>query len=268
MWPNLSKKRAERGAKVFLLLLVGIFTFFGLFPTKLRPAQIFRAYPPTPTSMPDPIKFTQTVKLNQQTYAYTFWSTRNTDKLQLIYNLDDKSTSSEIFEKNRCLFGVSGGFYTPDFKPLGLFITGKQIYQPRKVSSLLNGFLAIDESAKISSEPPISEPRIVLQTGPRLIAASRPLTLAIKNDDPARRMVAAVSQSGSLVFLGVFDPENTFAGPKLAELAEIVKLVSDKEALDLVSAINLDGGSASSIKTELLQLSELTPVGSFFCLSE
>jgi len=155
---------------------------------------------------------------------------------------------------------INGGFYDTANKPLGLFRIGETVLAKQIQSNLLNGFLS-DDGITVA----VPTGRFVLQSGPLLIQRGNPLPLKIQNDEHARRMVAAKTGEGFL-FLTVYKEDSVFEGPLLADLPKVIQKINTKENLGIVDAINLDGGSASAFKNAETTLSELTPVGSLFCI--
>jgi len=79
-------------------------------------------------------------------------------------------------------------------------------------------------------------------------------------------VISAVTGDNKLIFMVIYDPKSVFLGPELVDLPQIVSLVSAENDLNIADAINLDGGSASAFKSRDFSLSEISPVGSFFCL--
>ena len=77
-------------------------------------------------------------------------------------------------------------------------------------------------------------------------------------------MVVGITKKGETIFLVLYDPENTWSGPKLADTPGVLSGVIER--LQLTDALNLDGGSASAFIRGDLSLEELTSVGSFFCV--
>lgn len=184
------------------------------------------------------------------------------NQLTLISNFSEKKTSSEIMEQNTCAYGVNGGYYTTENKPLGLFITdGIQLGRPA-VSSAANAFLSKNKDGKlaISQTPPSAQAvTFALQAGPYLIPGVTP---QIMNDEHARRVLIAQTNEKTWFFLIIFDKENTYNGPLLSEVPEIL----NNMRIPMREALNLDGGTASAFyNIGGFKFGELTMVGSFFC---
>lgn len=192
--------------------------------------------------------------------------TRDKRKLFLYSNLDEKSSSKDLKNKNGCSFLVSGGFYTKENKQIGLFISEGKIIQTEKNSDLFNGFFVLKNNDALIQNSSVMDSRIVLQSGPILFMNEKPLNLTIKNDKKARRNIIAIDSSDNVVFITFYEGKSLISGPELEELPLLIKKVNDEKRLNIVTALNLDGGSASSFITSEIELTEVTRIGSFFCL--
>lgn len=173
-----------------------------------------------------------------------------------------------MIKENNCTSGINGGFYDTENRPLGLFVNNFQTLRDPIKSKLLNGYLGIGatDSVFMGDELLDTHNRVVLQTGPLLMVNGQPVVLAITNDEPARRMVAAVDRDNYIVFMALYEPTSVFDGPLLEDLPTLVAAVDKEESLNVIDAVNLDGGSASAFYGPERTLRELTPVGSFFCV--
>jgi uncharacterized protein YigE (DUF2233 family) len=167
-------------------------------------------------------------------------------------------------QENNCTYAVNGGFYDANNKPLGLFINAS-LKTSSVESSLVNGYISVTTKPAVSFDLPES-PILAVQTGPMLMMDGNKLKLAIKNDEYARRMIAGISSTGTLLFMAIFIPETKVQGPKLAELPDVIEQINRTIQDPLVSAINLDGGNASMFKNNAIYITEVSAVGSLFCL--
>ena len=221
---------------------------------------------PSPTPSPSPLSETTDINQNGRTYRVAWLSVPDPSALSLIPNFDQKRTARSLIDNNDCSKVINGGFYTKDNQPTGLFVAGGKILRDNIQNSLLNGYIFIDQNniASIQASPPEASVRLALQTGPILIRGGKMATLAIRDDEFARRVVVGLSQKGAVIFLTIYDPENSWNGPKLADTPGVLSGVMER--LQLTDALNLDGGSASTFIRGDLSLQELTSVGSFFCI--
>ncbi|MBI5620999.1 phosphodiester glycosidase family protein [Candidatus Gottesmanbacteria bacterium] len=225
---------------------------------------------PIPTLAPTlaPPGNTIDIQINERTFRVAWITISDPSALSLIPNFTEKRTAQSLIDGRECQQVINGGFYTKDYQPTGLFISEGNVIRTSIPNTLLNGYLSVDRAsaASIRSTPPDTEVRLALQTGPILIQNSTPLRLAIREDEFARRSVGAVTQKGMVMFLSIYESENAWSGPKLADVPTILAKLVSHARLDLRDAINLDGGSASAFIRPDLSLGELTAVGSFFCI--
>jgi len=184
--------------------------------------------------------------------------------LSLIPNFTEKRSALSIAEENSCKAASSGGFYTKEDKPLGLFITDGKIYGQRiNNSSLLTGFFYMTDSGEIyiDSEVENNHPTI-LQSGP-LFTSNRPYPT--RTDEYARRNVIIEDINGAEYIATIFGSENTYDGPQLSDMPAI--LFSITSPFRVQRALNLDGGSASFFMiANHFTASEIVAVGSVICI--
>ena len=75
----------------------------------------------------------------------------------------------------------------------------------------------------------------------------------------------ATTKEGKVIFIVAYTKGNPLSGPRLTELPEIIDELSKNAKLDIVDALNLDGGSHSAFLTKSFQLTEISTIGSYFC---
>ncbi len=191
---------------------------------------------------------------------------RDPKKILLFSNLEDKLTSTEARQKHGCLYLISGGFYSKENKHIGQFIANGSTLSESVNSALFNGFLSIPEAGRPTiSFTPEPSPRIGLQTGPVLIY-NRQLQKLSDSNDNARRIVAAITRERHVVFFVLFNKDSAYAGPTLEEIPEMLQTVQQNTSLSFTDAINLDGGTASAFISDTVTLSEVSRIGSYFCI--
>lgn len=195
------------------------------------------------------------------------WAIADPEQVKLFSNLKEQEISEEIKIDKSCSILVNGGFYSKENAHLGLFISNYEAISNPIQSALFNGFLWIEsDNASINSHLPDVNPRLALQSGPLLMQNGKPLLLDINNDEPNRRIVAAVTPDNKLIFLSAYYDGSKYQGPLLGQLPEIINLFKKQTGVDIVNAINLDGGSASVFISNYDRLNELTHIGSYFCV--
>lgn len=252
--------------KAIVLITVVMF-LSGLFFFSVRPvgSPLFDFDTPSPT--PKPTAGIE-IQYNGKIYFVNYFEVKDHAKLFLFPNFEEKKNASALVGESNCKALISGGFYTPENKPTGLFIHKGAMLRDRNVSDLLNGIVGVTfgEKAFIGTKYPVGSTRIALQSGPLLISANKPQSLGLKNDSNDRRMVAALTADNSLVFMAFYSDVSRFGGPLLEELPEIVSAFAKQKNFEFSDAINLDGGTASAFESDEIVLSELAPVGSYFCV--
>lgn len=225
---------------------------------------------PTPTASysPTPPPQSTDVNLNGKSYRIAWLTIDDLPQLTLIPNFSEKRTARSFVDNKECAEVTSGGFYTKDNEPTGLFVAEGKTIRDNVPNALLNGYFVVDQdnNAMILVSPPDGLVRLALQTGPILVRDGKAVKLTIRDDEFARRVVAGITQKGAVVFLVMHDPENSWSGPKLADTPGVLSSVMER--LQLKDAVNLDGGSASVFLKNDLSLEELTSVGSFFCVKK
>ncbi len=224
---------------------------------------------PIPTSTPV-IRVAQgaTIAVNNEEFAYAYIIVSHSADLSLVPNFSHPKDVQTLMSEHSCASAVNGGFYDTAGKPLGYFFADTHPYGTKIVSSLVNGFFWVDTAgtALISTALPDMQYRFALQTGPVILFNGQTMRLTIQNDERARRMVVTKTADNTILFIAVYSADSVFSGPMLSALPTIVSEISVKENLGIVDAMNLDGGSASAFYSKDTHLSELTPVGSIFCV--
>ena len=214
---------------------------------------------PTPVSYP-------TVSYKDITYAYASFTVTDHGKLALIPNFTEKKTVQDIVRESSCDYAINAGFYDTSGSPLGMWKNDTEYLRKPIESALLKGFYSVSGYKPSLSLNVPANPRIALQSGPVLILDSLLLTLRIANDEYARRSLVLTTKENRTVFITVFQAESVYNGPLLSELPVVLDLITKKSDITVNSAMNLDGGSASAFYGHGTNLSELSQVGSVFCL--
>lgn len=207
----------------------------------------------------------QSLQIDNLTYSWFFIN--KIDSLKLIPNFNEKISSKEVIANNNCQFLSNASFYSQDNKPLGLFITNGNTLANFQTNSLFDGILSINDMAtpRITRDIPQDHLNIAIQTGPIIKENNTFQTLQIQNDTESRRVIAAVTGGNKLYFVVIYDTESEYLGPMLSDLPGALKNFELKANISFADAINLDGGAASTFNSPSIKLSEINPVGAFFC---
>lgn len=219
--------------------------------------------PPNPASAP-PFPSPDLAQLGD--YRYAWVKLDNLAKLKLLPNHNTKASSEDLAKTHHCQVLVNGNFYDANDRPLGWLVSQGQTLSKPIASSLFNGFLSLSTSkVEISPFVPAGSVDLGLQSGPLLILDSQPLLLKINNDQPRRRVIAALNNQSQLIFLVLTGTDSVYSGPLLADTPNLVVALGRVINQNLSVALNLDGGSASAFHTPAVHLNEYTYIGSFFC---
>lgn len=260
----MSKKFVVFAACLMILVLLAVFSSFN--NHVLAPVDNNVLKSASPTGKP-----TEGLSLdyNGATYKVLYVQISDTSKITLSPNFEEKQTSNELKTAKKCDYLLSGGFYDKDDSPIGLLISNGYEQSFYQTNSLFNGIFGVTYAEKpfLGSTYPRGSTRLAVQAGPILILDSKLQTLSIKNDEPDRRNFVALVDDGSIVFASVFDKLSEYNGPMLVDMPKIVDKLSDKLNIDFISAMNLDGGSASAFLTPSGGVEEISYIGSYFCIS-
>ena len=209
------------------------------------------------------------ITFKNKTYKVAWYQVVDTDALTLLPNFDQELSAQSVLENQNCTFVVSGGFYTPENKPTGLFIAEGKTLKEFSANNLLNGVFSLNYfgTPRITRSRPQDELRLAVQTGPILIENTFVQKASLTSDKEARRVVVATTGANEVYFLIFWDPNSFFNGPYLADLSQLVKEVEEKTGVAFADAVNLDGGAASAFM-DGIKLSEAKKVGSFFCVKD
>lgn len=206
----------------------------------------------------------QKLPLVGERYAYSIIKIDN--NLKLFSNLEMKMTSEELKEDYDCNSLVNAGFYDENDKHIGLFVSKGEVVSKRESNKLLNGYVFIDNGSVEITKEYLENFQYALQTGPVIMANNKMVNPdALDNEKLGRRILMAKDKSDNVYFIAIFDPNAYFSGPSLSEIPKLVNQISEKSDIDFANIINLDGGTASAVKSKDFQLNELVPIGGFFC---
>jgi exopolysaccharide biosynthesis protein len=253
--------------RIFGVLLLGIacsFWFWQNLNNNSADNNLSKETAVYPVASPEPERpKIKTIRRGDNSYGYAFFESG--DKIKLIGNYDQKETAKNISDSYECRFGINGGFYDKDGKALGWVVANGTNVSKSRTSNLFNGYLSLNSNNWTIGKSVPEGSENGLQSGPILIDDGKTTVLNLVNDKSARRMFAAITFDNTAFFGSVFDEKTPLLGPNLVELPEIIKEIGLAEKKKWVSAINLDGGSASAFKDGDFWLEEISPIGSWWC---
>ena len=152
---------------------------------------------------------------------------------------DSQLDLAQVMPRENALAGVNGGYFDPDYSPIGLRIANGQTTAPLRHARLLTGVL-FSAGGKVQIVRPADfaakKVDMAIECGPMLVDGGKPVH-GLEATRPARRTFVAVG-SGDRAAIG-FCSDVT-----LADLAGIV--ANPLGDFKIQRALNLDGGSSSA----------------------
>lgn len=158
--------------------------------------------------------------------------------------------------------GVNGGYFHPDFTPIGLVVSDGKILHPYEKAKLLSGILGSDSQGRITilrssdyrRKPPAF--RDAIQCGPMLVEHGKPVP-GLNASRIARRTAAATGPGGSTALVYI-------TSVSLEDAANILALPGIFGSWTPRSALNLDGGTSSGLWADaVVSLPEIKRVRNF-----
>ena len=161
--------------------------------------------------------------------------------LGVIDNPEGESLST-MMKREKCLCGVNGGYFDPEFKPIGLRITDSKAFSPLRRARLITGILLqSDRGIDVMRASEFSRTKKIVaavQSGPFLVEGNKRIR-GLNDSQLARRTFAGVA-TNDRACLGFCSDVS------LAELANILATVPIAGDSKLRRVMNLDGGSSSA----------------------
>lgn len=151
-------------------------------------------------------------------------------------------TLSDMMSREKCVVGVNGGFFKPDFTPVGLLISDGKLIAPLHPARLMTGILnASTQEVRIQRIREFSrqeKTNDAVQSGPFLVDHHQPVP-GLNDSHVARRTFVATGTNDRAVL-------GTCSEVSLAELAAILTTPRLADDFKIQRALNLDGGSSSA----------------------
>ncbi len=167
---------------------------------------------------------------------------------------NQSSLIPDLMQQNDAVIATNGGFFSPEFKPLGLRISEGQILNPLKGTDWWGVFFIAQQKAGIvarGSYQPAIHADFAIQAGPRLLIDGAIPKLSPNID---LRTALGITQSGQVILLAT---DNVLLST--SDLADIMRRTAAEGGLDCVFALNLDGGHSTQLYTRLSNLSLQVP---------
>ncbi len=148
---------------------------------------------------------------------------------------------AETMQREGCIAGVNGGYFDPEYAPVGLLISDGRVVAPLRkarllsgVVSIVNGRVRIQRPAEFSMK---TKPVAARQCGPFLVNDGKPI--AGLNDTRAARRTFVATSSGNRAAVGYCSHLT------LAQLGALLASPGLASEFKTQRALNLDGGSSS-----------------------
>jgi uncharacterized protein YigE (DUF2233 family) len=153
-----------------------------------------------------------------------------------------RSDLAQTMRQNGCLAGVNGGYFDPDYAPIGLLISDGKVIAPLRRARLITGVLAASprevKILRVSEFPKKQKFNAAVQCGPFLVDMGRSVR-GLEKSRAARRTFAAAGPANRAA-LGFCSEVS------LSELAKILATTRLADDFKIERALNLDGGSSSA----------------------
>ncbi|MCB1276889.1 phosphodiester glycosidase family protein [Prosthecobacter sp.] len=162
----------------------------------------------------------------------------------------------DCMRRANAVAGVNGGFFTPQFTPMGLMIADGHktgTWQPNK---LLTGAVVVHRKPQLlwnAETRATDDASHFIQAGPRLVDAGRPVPKLERSKHVTRTFIA--TDGGHLWALGIAHSIS------LGELAEVLAASGTLPNFRIHRALNLDGGRSSAIYCRTAEGHEIVESG-------
>jgi uncharacterized protein YigE (DUF2233 family) len=161
--------------------------------------------------------------------------------LRVIDDADARPSLAEVMQRENAIAGVNGGYFEPDYTPLGLLISDGRMVAPLRKARLLSGVVsATNGQVKIQRVAEFSmktKPAAARQSGPFLVERGAAVP-GLNSTRAARRTYVAVGRDKAALGYSSY--------LTLAQLGAVLATPGVIPDVKLERALNLDGGSSSA----------------------
>jgi hypothetical protein len=161
--------------------------------------------------------------------------------LRVIDNPDSEKLGA-VMKREKCVCGVNGGYFDPEFKPIGLRVADNATFSPLRRARLITGILLqSDRGIHVVRVGEFSRTKKIVaavQSGPFLVEGNERIR-GLNDSQLARRTFAGIA-TNDRALLGVCSDVS------LADLANILASAPILGDSKIRRAMNLDGGSSSA----------------------
>ena len=175
------------------------------------------------------------------------------------------ATLENTLRRENAIAGVNGGYFQPDFRPVGLAIIDGKTLTPFKQAKLLSGIIGVTpkdaiaiirSSAYAAQKPAFTQ---ALQCGPMLVQNGTPVP-GLEPTRLARRTAIATGPNHRCALIRL-------TSTTLSDGAKILSLPGIFGTWSPQTALNLDGGSSTGLwAAETVSLPEIKRVRNFLAV--
>lgn len=178
-------------------------------------------------------------------FLHAFRIDLQAQRIESVLAKDFQITSAsirELAQRAHATLAINGGFFSPDFQPLGVRVQNGVLRTPFKNTSWWGVFIIEDRKARVVAARDFRfNPRMTfaVQAGPRLLVDRQIPPLKSGVDD---RSALCITASGRVVIV-----VTEHAPMETAALAERLRRPERDNGLACVHALNLDGGHSAQL---------------------
>lgn len=162
--------------------------------------------------------------------------------VRLIDNPDGEKSLAEAMQHDMCIAGVNGGYFDPNFAPIGLRVVDGKLLAPLLRARLLTGVLVSSSRGiqimRIAEFSRRAKLDAAIECGPFLVDLGAGVR-GLDETRSARRTFAAIDRGNRAAF-------GFCSGVSLADLGRILASASLAGDFKIWRALNFDGGSSSA----------------------
>lgn len=155
-----------------------------------------------------------------------------------------RESLAEAMLRTGCLAGVNGGYFHPDFEPVGMLVSDGKIIRGPQRAMLLSGALVVTRNhmklLRATDPLPGKNAQQALQSGPFLVEGGKAVA-GLNEVRSARRTALAMGGKGRWALVSASALTLAEIGAILAEPALL------PGGLKVERALNLDGGSSTAL---------------------
>ena len=189
---------------------------------------------------------------------------------KIIENFEEKLSTLTVKTDNSCDVITNAGFFNTERNPIGLIAIEGETLSLYESNAIFNAFVcyigADNWLINISNKDQLLC-KFIFQSGPLLVYQFDDQDLSSNTSD-GRRLVFILDEKDTPYILVAYDSNDYFNGPDFSTMLTILSYLEGSEEIKIKSAINLDGGTASSYIDSNYEINELIPPGAFLCFNE